>query len=190
MAELDNVSKKILDDAEAEKQKILDEARAKAGSITAEAEKKAEEIIQEGKLEAKEKYQEVFDVEVIRAKTELNQKVINYKIDLIDDVIAEAKKRLSDLDKKEYENFLKKTLKELKIRSGSYQIGSQEKNINGKMIESMAKLRKAAGRPDFKKGVKVIKGKAQYNITADSLVDPDIEDIRMETALNLFGKEK
>lgn len=190
MAELDNVSKKILDDAEAEKQKILDEARAKAGSIIAEAEKKAEEIIQEGKLEAKEKYQEVFDVEVIKAKTELNQKVINYKIDLIDDVIAEAKKKLSDLDKKEYEKFLEKTLKELKIKSGSYQIGSQEKGINGKMIESMAKLKKAAGRPGFKKGIKIIKGKAQYNITADSLIDPDIEDIRMETALNLFGEEK
>jgi V/A-type H+-transporting ATPase subunit E len=190
MAELDNVSKKILDDAEAEKQKILNEARAKAGSITAEAEKKAEEILKEGKLKAKEKYQEVFDVEVVKAKTELNQKVINYKIDLIDDVIAEAKRRLSSLDKKEYEKFLKKALKELKIKSGSYQIGSQEKSISGKMIESMAKLKKAAGRPDFKKGVKIIKGRAQYNITADSMIDPDIEDIRMETALNLFGKEK
>jgi len=190
MAELDNVSKKILEDAAAEKEKILTEARGKASAIVEEAEKKAEEIKQEGKLKAKEKYQEVFDVEVTRAKTELNQKVINYKIDLIDDVIAEAKKRLSDLDKKEYERFLRKTLKELKVKNGSYQIGSQEKSINGKMIESMAKLKKAGGKPDFKKGIKIIKGKAQYNITADSLIDPNIEDIRMETAFNLFGEEK
>jgi V/A-type H+-transporting ATPase subunit E len=190
MAELDNVSKKILDDAEAEKKKILDEARAKAGDIIAEAEKKAEEIMQEGKVKAQERYREVFDVEVTRAKTELNQKVVNYKIDLIDDAIAEAKKRLSGLDKKEYKKFLKKTLKELKVKSGSYQIGSQEKNIDGKMVESIKRLKKEGGRPDFKKGIRIIKGKARYNITADSMIDPDIEDIRMETALNLFGEEK
>jgi V/A-type H+-transporting ATPase subunit E len=190
MAELDNVSRKILDDAAAEKQKILDEAIAKAADITAEAEKKAEEIMQEGKIKAHERYQEVFGVEVTRAKTELNQKVINYKIDLIDDVIAEAKKGLSDLDKKEYEKFLKKTLNELKVKGGSYQIGSREKNIDGKMIESIAKLKKEGGSPDFKKGVRIIKGRARYDITADSLIDPNIEDIRMETALNLFVEEK
>lgn len=190
MAELDNVSKKILDDAAEERKKILDEARAKAADIIAEAEKKAEETMQEGKVKAREKYREVFDVEVTRAKNELNQKAINYKIDLIDGAIAEAKKRLSDLDKKEYEKFLKKTLKELKVKSGSYQIGSQEKNISGKTVESIAKLKKEGGRPDFKKGIRIIKGKAHYNITADSVIDPNIEDIKMETALNLFGKEK
>jgi V/A-type H+-transporting ATPase subunit E len=190
MAELDNVSKKILDDAAEERKKILDEARVKAADIIAEAEKKAEEIIQEGKTRAQEKYRGVFDVEVTRAKTELNQKVISYKIDLIDDAIADAKRRLSDLDKKGYEKFLKKTLKELEVKGGSYQIGSQEKNINGSMIESIAKLKKEGGRPDFKKGIRIIKGKAHYNITADSIIDSNIEDIKMETALNLFGGEK
>jgi V/A-type H+-transporting ATPase subunit E len=190
MAEIDNVSRKILEDASVEREKILDEARKKASDIIGEAEKKAEEINRDGKLKAQEKYKEVFDVEVIRAKTELNQKATAYKIDLIDEVIAKAKEKLSSLDKKEYEKFVKKTLKTLNIRNGYYQIGSREKNISGKMIESIAKLKKAGGKPDFKKGIKIIKGKTQYNITADSLIDPDIDDIRMEAALYLFGKEK
>lgn len=190
MAELDNVSKKILEDASTEREKILDEGRKKASSIIGEAEKKAEEINRDGKLKAQEKYKEVFDVEVTRAKTELKQRATAYKINLIDEIIAGAKDRLSSLDKKEYEKFIKKTLKTLNVGNGYYQIGSQEKNINGKMIESIAKLKKEDGRPDFKKGIKIIKGKTQYNITADSLIDPDIDDIRMETAFYLFGKEK
>ncbi len=190
MAEMDNVSKKILEDANAERGKILDEARKRASDIIQEADKKAEEIKQEGKLKSQEKYREVFDVELTRAKTELNQKVVSCKISLIDDVVSEVKKRLSGLDKKEYEKFLKKVLKELKIRSGNYQIGSREKNISGKMVESIANLKKIRGKPDFTKGIKIIKGKASYNITADSLVDPNIEDIRMNTAISLFGEEK
>jgi len=190
MAELDNVSKKILEDTTVEREKILDEARKKASAIVEEAENKAKEINQDGKLKAQKKYKEVFDVEVIKARTELDQKMIIYKIGLIDEVIAKAKERLSSLDKKQYERFIKNTFKTLNVKDGCYQIGSEEKNIDSKMIESIADLKKANVKPDFKKGIKIVKGKAQYNITADSLVDSNIDDIRMETAIYLFGKEK
>ena len=185
-----DVSKKILEDAASEREKILDEARDKASSIIGEAEDKAKEISQDGKLKAQKKYGEVFDVEVTRAKTELRQKTISYKIKLIDETIAESKERLWSLDKKQYEKFIKKTLKSLNIKDGYYQIGSKEKVIDGGMIESISNLKKAEGKPDFLNGIRITKGKAQYNITADSLVDSDIDDIRMETAFYLFGKEK
>lgn len=190
MTELDNVSKKILEDATLEREKILDEARKKASSIIGEAEDKVKEINQDGKLKAQKKYREVFDVEVTRAKTELNQKMIACKIKLIDETTAKVKERLWSLDRKQYEKFIKRTLKSLNIKEGQYQIGSKEKVIDGKMIESISNLEKAGGKPDFLNGIKIIKGKAQYNITADSLVDSDIDDIRMETAFYLFGKEK
>ena len=78
----------------------------------------------------------------------------------------------------------------LNIDEGYYQIGSEETNIDGRMIESIRDLKKTDGNPDFKKGIRIIKGKAEYNIAPDSLIDSNIDDIRMDAALYLFGKEK
>lgn len=190
MAELDNVSKKVLDDAAKERDKILDEARKKASVVIEKAEGKVKEIHRSGKLRAWEKYKEVLNIEVSRAKSELNQKVLLYKIGLVDDAIDKVKKKLASLGKKDYEKFLKKTLKELNVEKGYYQIGNEERNIDGKMIESIANFKKADGKPDFEKGIRIIKGKAEYNIAPDSLIDSNIDDVRMDVAFYLFGKEK
>lgn len=190
MAELDNVSKKVLDDAGKERDKILGEARKKASVVTEKAEGKAKEIHRSGKLRAWERYKEVLNIEVSRAKSELNQKILMYKIGLVDDAIDRAREKLTGLGKKDYEKFLKKTLGALNVDGGYYQIGSEETNIDSKMIESIADFKKADGKPDFKKGIKIIKGKAEYNIAPDSLIDSNIDDIRMDVALYLFGKEK
>lgn len=190
MAELDNVSKKVLDDAGKERDKILGEARKKASAVIEKTEGKAKEIHRSGKLRAWERYKEVLNIEVSRAKSELNQKILMYKIGLVDDAIDRARGKLTGLGKKDYEKFLKKTLKVLNIDEGYYQIGSEETNIDSKMIESIADFKKADGKPDFKKGIKIIKGKAEYNIAPDSLIDSNIDDIRMDVALYLFGKEK
>src|SRR3989304_6941327 len=190
MAELDNVSKKVLDDAGKEKDKILKEARKKASAIIEDAEKKVVSIHQNGKLETWEKYKEILNIEVSRAKSEINQKILMYKIGLVDDTINRARKKLAGFGKKDYEKFLRKTLGALNVDGGYYQIGSEETNIDDKMIESIRDLKRADGKPDFKKGIRIIKGKAEYNITPDSFIDSNIDDVRMDTALYLFGKEK
>ena len=190
MTELDNVSRKVLDDADEERNKILDEAKKKASAIIEEAGNKKKEIYKEGKLKAEVRYKEVFDMEVFSAKSELNQKTLLHKIELVDEVIEKAKEKLASLSKNDYEKFLKKNLKVLNLKESFYQIGSREKNIDNKMIESIANLKKVDEKADFEKGIKIIDGKAEYNISADSLIDEDIDDIRMKVALYLFGKEK
>ena len=190
MTELDNVSKKVLDDARKERDKILEEARKKASVIIEDAEKKVKDIHQAGKLEAWEKYKEVLNIELSRAKSEINQKMLMYKIGLIEDAIDGARKKLTGLDKKDYEKFLKKTLGALDIDGGYYQIGSEETIADDRMIESIKGLKKAEGKPDFKKGIRITKGKAEYNITPESFIDANIDNLRMDTALYLFGKEK
>ena len=190
MAELDNVSKKVLEDARKESDKILEEARGKANAIIEEARKKAKDIHRTGKLEAWEKHKEVLNIELSRAKSEINQKMLMYKIGLIEDAIDRARKKLAVLGKKDYEKFLKKTLGTLDVDGGYYQIGSEETIIDDNMIGSLSGLKRAEGKPDFKKGIRIIKGKAEYNITPESFIDANIDDLRMNTALYLFGKEK
>ena len=190
MTELDNVSKKVLDDAEKERDKVLKEAREKASAIIKNAEKKAKEIHNSGKLEAWEKHKEVLNIELSRAKSEISQKMLMFKIGLIEDAIDRAREKFAGLGKKDYEKFLKKILGALDVDGGYYQIGSEETIIDDKMIGSIKDLKKAEGKPDFKKGIRIIKGKAEYNITPESFIDANIDDIRMDTALYLFGKEK
>ena len=190
MAELDNVSRKVLDDAEKERNKILDEAKEKASAIIEEAGNKKKELYKEGKLKAEDRYREVFDMEVFNAKSELNQKTLLYKIELVDKVIDRAKEKLSDLSKNDYMKFLEKNLTVLNLKESFYQIGSREENIDDKMIESIANLKKVDEKADFERGIKIIDGKTEYNISANSLIDADIDDIRMKVAFYLFGKEK
>ena len=190
MTELDNVSKKVLDDARKESDKILEEARSKANAIIEEARKKVKDMDQAGRVEAGEKYKEILNIELSRTKSEINQKMLMYKIGLIEDVIGRARKKLEDPGKKDYEKFLKKTLGALDVDGGYYQIGSEETIIDGRMVESIKSLKKAEGKPDFKKGIRIIKGKAEYNITPESFIDANTDDLRMNTALYLFGKEK
>lgn len=186
MPELDNVSRKVLDDAEKEKERELDEARKKAAEIIKGAKKRASELHREGKRKAWNRYREVLNIELSKIKSELNQKILLYRIDLVDDVIAEIKKKLSNMDKKDYKKFLEKNIKALNIDSGHYMIGSEEKKIDDRMIESIADLKKSDRKADFKKGVKIIREKAEYHISPEILIDSEIDDIRMEIAAQLF----
>lgn len=190
MSELDNVSRKVLDDARKEKERRMDEARKKAADIIDRAKQRAGEVKKDGRLKASQKHKEVLNIELSKIKSEMDREILMHKIKLVDDVIEEAKKKLLAMNRKDYKKFLIKSLKPLDIDGGFYQIGTEEKNIDGKMIESIAELKKAEGKADFKKGIKIISGKAEYNISPGILIDSDIDDIRMEAARYLFGNDK
>jgi V/A-type H+-transporting ATPase subunit E len=187
MQEIDNVSRKILDDAEEAKEHELERARKEARDIIEKAKQKAAEIHREGKLKAWEKHKEILNIELSRVKSELDQKILMYKLNLIDDVIGEAKKRLLNMDREDYKKFIAKNLKALNIDSGYYIIGSEENNIDSSMIESAGNFKRSEENPDFKRGVKIIKGRTEYNISPDTLIDSNIDDIRMEVASYLFS---
>ena len=106
------------------------EAEEKAAGIIAEAAKKAKEISAAAKAEAEVHYKKTFDMEVFKARSALDQKVLLTKLELVGDIIEKAKARLSGLDKKGWEKFLKKMAEQLDIGSGSYIIGKKEKVLD------------------------------------------------------------
>jgi V/A-type H+/Na+-transporting ATPase subunit E len=187
MTDLDNVSKKVLDDAELQKEQEIGEAKKKAGEIIKEAKKRALEIHNDGKIESGKKYEEVLNIELSKIKSALNQSNLMFKINLVDDVINKARTRLISMDSEGYKKLLEKNIKALNINEGYYLIGSEEEKIDEKMVESIAKIKKLNEEPDFKKGIKIISGKAEYNISPEALIDSDLDDIRMEVAKELFG---
>jgi len=193
MADIENVSKKIIDDACLEKEKVTNEAKEKASLIIAEAEKRKKRILEEGKQNAGERYKEVYNMEVFKAKSGFNQKILLQKIDLVDRVIKKAKQKLTGAGRKDYEKLLGKIIKSINISKALYQIGTKENIIDDKMLKSVAadmNLEKSSITADFEKGLKIIDGKAEYRISAETFIEANMDDLKMDTAFFLFGKEQ
>ncbi len=191
MEKLDNVSQKILENAEKEKDKIIDEAKKKAEEIIRGANNKKKNALKATRKEADREYQKTYDLEITKAKSDITQRLLLTKLNIVEEIIEKAKERLRSLNPDDYKNFLSKGLKDLNISKGSYIIGSNE-NISSDIIKEAAgnmKLEESKKQPDFDKGVKIISGNAEYNLSPDTLVDTQIDDIKMEIADFLFGKE-
>ncbi|MCJ7665406.1 MAG: V-type ATP synthase subunit E [Actinobacteria bacterium] len=188
MTEMDNVSKKVLEDAQNIRKENLKEAEEKASGIRAEAEYKIKDVLKEGSADAKEHYSRTYDMEVFKARSSLDQKMLLEKIKLVDSVIARAKEKLSGLDRGEWEKFLKKTIAGLGIKEGTYIIGSSEKVLDGDLARSVTGLKPATDGRELKKGLKIFEGKAEYDLTPEKYLDIDIEDLKMEIASYLFKK--
>jgi len=187
MEKMDSVSKKVINEAEKAKKHELEKAKKMASEIIEKSKKEAIEIHRSGKLDAWNRYREKLGIELSRIKSQMSAKILMYKISLVDDVIDEAKKRLSNMSREDYAKFLKNSIKSLNIDDGYYVIGSEEEKIDDEMVASISNLKKSGEKPDFKKGIKIIKGKALYRISPEISIDSEIDDIRMKAAQELFG---
>ncbi|HAJ95422.1 MAG TPA: hypothetical protein DCP02_04220 [Actinobacteria bacterium] len=190
MTEMDNVSKKIIEDAQDVRIKNIKDAEEKASQILTKAGKKAKEIIDRGKAEARQYYKETYDMEAFKVKAALDQKLLLKKLELIEGVINKAKKRLSKLDRDGWEKFLKKMAQELGISTGTYIIGKDEKIVDESLARTIKGIEPGNGTPDFEKGLKISGGRAEILLSPENYLDMDIEDLKMEIASYLFSGEK
>lgn len=190
MTEMDNVSKKVLDDAENIRKENLKEASSRAAQILAEAEGEIKDTLRKGKEEAGQHYSKTYDMEVFKTRSGLEQKMLLEKIRLVDNIISKSKKKLSGLDRNQWEKFLSKSIASLGIKKGTYSIGSSEKILDKELIEAVSELKPAGKGEKLQKGFKVFSGKAEYDLTPEKYLDMDIEDLKMEIASYLFGREK
>lgn len=190
MTEMDNVSKKIIEDAQDIRIKNIKEAEKKASQILAEAGKKAKEIVDRGKEEAGRYYKETYDMEVFKVKTVLDQRLLLVKLKLIEGVINKAKKRLSGLDRDGWEKFLKKMVQELGISTGTYIIGKDEQIVDESLVRTIEGIKPDSRVPDFGKGLKISGSRTEIFLSPENYLDMDIEDLKMEIASYLFNGEK
>ncbi len=193
MAEMDNVSQKILEDAEKEKEKILKEAREKADQIIGEAKKDKKDKLAEAKKRAEQKYKQAYELEILKAKSDASQKLLLSKLKLVDETIGKAKQKIYESKKEDYIKFIKKGIEQLDVKKGSYIIGKEEKKLDDDTVSSIAKnikLQKSDNEPDFNRGLKIISANKEYLLSPETIIDSQIEDLKMQIAEILFSKEK
>lgn len=189
---VDNVSKKIIDDACADKEKIIDDARTKEREILETAEGKKKKIIENAQAQAKDAYRKVKELEIANAVMKFNHENLLDKIKFIDEISNKALNRLISSDSKTYLKFIENSIKNLNVYSADYQIGSKEKLITGEILKKISGdiILALSDKPaDFEKGIKIIDGKKQYIISVEEVLKEKMEDIIMEISDFLFEKE-
>jgi hypothetical protein len=190
MTEMDNVSIKVIEDARSIRSENIREAEEKAAGILAEATKKVKERTARARAEANGHYRKTFDVKVFKAKSAFDQKVLLVKLELVEDILEKAKVRLSRLDRKGWEKFLKKMAAELNIKDGKFLVGRKEKVLNSNLAAVIKGIKQDKKEADFDRGLKITGGKSEILLSPESYLDMDIENLKMEIASHLFSGEK
>ncbi|GEM_PF-1306259 len=195
--ELDNVSKKILEDADTLKKQILDDAYKKREEILNSALVKKAEIIKKAQEDAKEIYKKVYELEMSNARFKANQEILLNKIKLIDGLIYDALEVLKTKYSERFLEFIKNLICSLELEEFEYQIGKQEKLITDDFILNIQnqsgkkfKIKKSSSDADFDDGIKIIQGKKEYHISAQTLIREKIEEIKIKLAEFLFKDSK
>ncbi len=115
MSNLDNLTSKIISDAEVKKIEILNEANLKADTIIKhkieEANKKASSILEKAKVESDTIKERVLSKSQLEAR---NKKLVA-KQQIIDKVFEEAKIRLVNMNAEELEGFIRNSIMNLDL---------------------------------------------------------------------------
>jgi len=188
----DNVSKKILEDAQNEAGKIIEAAKKNAAEIIEDATGKREKKLKSASVEAQSIYKKAYELEISKAKSSMEQEILMQKIELVNSLLDKSVSKIVSGNSTGYEKFLENTLRSMNISGGSYQIGKSEQIITDSIVKKITgslKLERSGQEPDFDYGLKIIEGKKEFSISAETLIHTKIDDIRIELAQFLFEKE-
>ncbi len=189
MTETENVSKKLIEDAESTGNDLLAEARKKAESVLEEAADARKSILAKGKILADKAYKQSYDFAIARISSEMEQKLLEEKIKMVDEVLAGITDRLRNLPAEDLKKLLLKFAHRLDFKKAVYQLGKDEKKITDLLVREIfgtKTLIKSTLKPDFAMGLKIIDERKEYYFSEETLMDLDSEDIKMEISKLLF----
>ncbi|MFV3011436.1 V-type ATP synthase subunit E [Clostridium botulinum] len=199
MSNLENLTSKIIEDANKEAEKLLSEAKKEENEIVDEKVKKAnkakEQIIEKTKREAKTKAERVISnthLKVRNNKLEAKQEMINKVFD-------EAVIKLQNLPQEEYLNFIKNSILSLDIEGDEEIIvSSNDKDkidisfmltLNNKLKNKGKKelLKISNENRDIKGGFILYKNGIEINNSFEALVDSLRDELEQEIIEALFS---
>lgn len=186
MANVENLTQKILDDAKREAAEILEQATAKAAQLAERKARETEEDIARITRSAENESERTRERVLSNARLKSRNEELTIKQEKMDLAFSRAKELLSAMPDAEYKAFVEKTVKAL--GEGKEQviiIPEKRKQAIGSTIGGRA-VETAADAPD---GFAVREGKLYLNYYFDSLVDASRDEMEQEVRDSLFAKE-
>ncbi|MDO4535621.1 MAG: V-type ATP synthase subunit E family protein [Clostridium perfringens] len=198
MSNLNNITSKIIKDAEEKRDEILNTAKAEGEDIVSKSVKKAKtlevELIEKAKIEAKARESRV----ISNAKLKVRNNELKAKQDIIGKVFKEAVERLNSLSTLEYKEYILNTLNSLDL-DGTETIIINEKDkdiINNEFLLSLNNNLISLGKKGeisvlangrFTGGFILDKNGIQINNTFESLVKSLRSELELEVTKVLFS---
>jgi len=183
MSKLENLTKKILDDAGIQAESIKENALKKSEGVVntkvKDAQDKKDKILEKATQEA----EMMKDRVISSAELKVRDEKLTAKQKVMDKVFIMAKDSLKSLSTEEYSNFLKATLEKVSINGkGSLRVPLGKKEI----AQSVANNIEIFEDESLESGFILRDDDIIYNYTFDSLVDEVREELEGEIAKNLF----
>lgn len=199
MSNLENLTSKIIEDANKEAEKLLSEAKKEENKILDEkiekAHKAKEQIIENSKREAKTKAERI----VSNTHLKIRNNKLEAKQQMINKVFNEAIIKLQDLSKDEYLNFIKSSILYLDIEGDEEIIMSanDKDKIGMNFIQTLNNQLKDKGKKgllkvsnedrNIKGGFILYKNGIEINNSFEALVDSLRDELEQEIIEALFS---
>lgn len=198
MSNLNNITSKIIKDAEEKRDEILNAAQVESDSIIAKETKKAKnlevELIEKAKIEAKARENRV----ISNARLKARNNELKAKQDMISKVFEKAVERLNSLSTLEYKEYILRALDSLDLEGTEILIINKkdEDVINNKFLLDLNNKLIGLGKKgkisiltngNFDRGFILDRNGIQINNTFESLVKSLRSELELEVTKVLFN---
>ena len=189
----EQVIEKILSDAKAEAAKIKNEAMALLAQKRAEVDKHLDEYRKQTEALAQKAGENARQQVLSTARMELAKEYLAEKAKLLDEVFAEAQKRLNQMADAEYRSLVAKQMADA-VESGDEEviIDTNERRIDQSLIDQVNGIRKsnlklAGQREPIGGGFILKKGNIKNNCSRSVVLSRIINELEIELAKTLFA---
>ena len=198
MSDFNNITSKIIKDAEEKRDEILNAAQVESDSIIAKETKKAKnlevELIEKAKIEAKARENRV----ISNARLKVRNNELKAKQDMISKVFEKAVERLNSLSTLEYKEYILRALDSLDLEGTEILIINKkdEDVINNKFLLDLNNKLIGLGKKgkisiltngNFDRGFILDRNGIQINNTFESLVKSLRSELELEVTKVLFN---
>lgn len=198
MSNLNNITSKIIKDAEEKRDEILNAVQVESDSIIAKETKKAKnlevELIEKAKIEAKARENRV----ISNARLKVRNNELKAKQDMISKVFEKAVERLNSLSTLEYKEYILRALDSLDLEGTEILIINKkdEDVINNKFLLDLNNKLIGLGKKgkisiltngNFDRGFILDRNGIQINNTFESLVKSLRSELELEVTKVLFN---
>ena len=189
---IDNITSKIIYDAEREAVAISQEAAARREEILALARKEAEEKREAMRADGEAERAAMVERNVSVAKIDAGKLILEEKQILIERCLAEAVKKIASLDGDVYLKFLADTAKTLAPEGGELILNERDREKYGEKLEKLleesggGKYALSEETRKIKAGVIVKRGSVYVNGSVEARIDAMRSELVPEVAARLF----
>ena len=192
---VNNITSKILRDAEGRKESILATAEEEKNKILSKKVASEKEILEKAEIEAKSKKERVISGAKLKARNEK----LAAKQEVIEEVFSKSVETLCKLNDREFVKFIKDSILSLNIDGDETLILNEDGNkivskevvaeinaeLKAKGLKGEIKISETIG--SFRGGFILEKGGVEINNTFESLVDSLKDQLEFEVAKVLFN---